>query len=136
MNPSVAAVFGLTAFAGFVIAVLVFAVVRFAMAARRSNGLLRERTTESAFVTAALQDAVTRLKAQERVMSARAEASERLSSEIVESLASGLLVVDSQGHLRIVNPAGRRLLGLPADAVGRPCREVLPADLSSSSRNA
>ncbi len=31
-------------------------------------------------------------------MSARAEASERLSEEIVESLSSGLLVVDSDGR--------------------------------------
>ena len=71
---------------------------------------LRENTTETAFVTAALHEALTKVKAQEREMSARAEASERLSGEIVESLSSGLLVVASDGQLRILNPAGRRLL--------------------------
>ncbi len=45
-------------------------------------------------------------------MAARAEASERLSDEIVASLTSGLLVVGLDGRLRILNPAGRRLLGV------------------------
>ena len=81
---------------------------------------LRENKTETAFVTAALHDALTKVKAQEREMSARAEASERLSSEIVESLTSGLLVVDSDGLLRILNPAGRRLLNRDETAIGPP----------------
>jgi PAS domain S-box-containing protein len=76
-------------------------------------------------VTAALQEAVTKLKAQEREMSARAEASERLSGEIVESLTSGLLVVGSDGALRILNPAGRRMLNLNEGAVGGHYREAL-----------
>ena len=45
-------------------------------------------------------------------MKARAEASERLSDEIVASLTSGLLVVDFGGIVRTLNPAGRKLLGL------------------------
>ena len=45
-------------------------------------------------------------------MKARAEASERLSDEIVASLTSGLLVVDFSGIVRTLNPAGRKLLGL------------------------
>jgi hypothetical protein len=57
-------------------------------------------------MTAALQEAVTKLKAQEREMSARAEASERLSSEIVESLTAGLLVVSSTGTVRNSQPGG------------------------------
>ena len=76
---------------------LVFAVLRFAAAARDSRRYLCENRSETAFVTAALHDAVTKLKAQEREMSARAEASERLSGEIVESLTAGLLVVGSDG---------------------------------------
>ena len=63
-------------------------------------------------------------------MSARAEASERLSSEIVESLSSGLLVVASDGQLRILNPAGRRLLNRDGSALAKPYRTVLPAALA------
>jgi signal transduction histidine kinase len=129
MNPSVAAVIGLTAIVAALIGVLVFAVLRFSAAARDARLHLRENKTETAFVTTALHDAVTRLKAQEREMSARAEASERLSGEIVESLSSGLLVVGSDDELRILNPAGRRLLGRDDSALGRPYRQVLPAPL-------
>jgi signal transduction histidine kinase len=39
-----------------------------------------------------------------------AEASERLSGEIVESLTAGLLVVGLNREVRIINPAGRRML--------------------------
>ena len=52
----------------------------------------------------------TKLKAQERATAARAEASERLSGEIISSLTAGLLVVGLNGEVRILNPAGRRML--------------------------
>ena len=58
-------------------------------------------------------------------MKARAEASERLSDEIVASLTSGLLVVDFGGIVRTLNPAGRRLLGGPDAEWTRPYGEVL-----------
>jgi len=48
-------------------------------------------------------------------MTARAESSERLNSEIVSSLTSGLLVVGLRGEVRMLNPAGRRLLRLGSD---------------------
>jgi signal transduction histidine kinase len=130
MNPNITAFLGLSAIVAALIGVLVFAVLRFAAAARDSKRFLKENTTESAFVTAALHEALTKLKAQEREMSARAEASERLSSEIVESLSSGLLVVGSDEQLRILNPAGRRLLQLPDATVTRSYREILPAALA------
>lgn len=130
MNPTIVAVIGLTAIVAALVGVLIFALLRFAAAARDSRRALRENSTESAFVTSALHDALTKLKVQEREMSARAEASERLSSEIVESLSSGLLVVASDGRLRILNPAGRRLLSLPDAAVMRRYREVLPPPLA------
>ena len=94
------------------VAVLVFAVLRFAAAARDSRQYLRESSSESAFMAGALQEALTKLRAQEREMSARAEASEQLSGEIVESLTAGLLVVAVGGEVRILNPAGRRMLGV------------------------
>jgi PAS domain S-box-containing protein len=130
MNGSVSVIIVLTAIVAALIGVLVYAMLRFSAAARDARMSLRETRTETAFVTAALHDALTKVKAQERVMTARAEASERLSSEIVESLTSGLLVVDSDGHLRILNPAGRRLLNRDESALGRPYREVLPEELA------
>ena len=38
----------------------------------------------------------------------------RLNEQIADSLASGLLVVDVAGAVQILNPAGRRLLGVTA----------------------
>ncbi len=125
MNPSAYAFIGLTAIVAGLIGILVFAVLRFSAAARDSKRYLNENRSETAFVTAALQDAVAKLKAQEREMTARAEASERLSGEIVESLTSGLMVVGSRGQIRILNPAGRALLGLADAAVSQPYRDAL-----------
>ncbi len=130
LNPSAYALIGLTGIVAALIGVLVYALLRFASAARESRLHLRENKTESAFVTAALHDALTKVKAQEREMSARAEASERLSSEIVESLSSGLLVVASDGQLRILNPAGRRLLSRDDTALAKPYQQMLPAALA------
>jgi PAS domain S-box-containing protein len=130
LNPNAYALIGLTAMVAALIGIMMFAVLRFAAAARESRAHLRENKSESAFVTAALHEALTKLKAQEREMSARAEASERLSSEIVESLSSGLLVVGSDEQLRILNPAGRRLLGRDDGALGKPYRDVLPTALA------
>ncbi|RPI50402.1 MAG: hypothetical protein EHM55_21485, partial [Acidobacteria bacterium] len=125
MNPSAYAFIGLTAIVAGLIGILVFAVLRFSAAARDSKRYLRENQSEAAFVTAALQEAVSKLKAQEREMTARAEASERLSLEIVESLTSGLLVVGSGGQIRILNPAGRSLLDLSEAAVSQPYQDAL-----------
>jgi PAS domain S-box-containing protein len=125
MNPSAYAIIGLTAIVAALIGVLIFAMLRFAAAARDSRRHLRENRTEAAFVTTALQEALAKLKAQEREMTARAEASERLSGEIVESLTSGLMVVGSEGQIRILNPAGRSLLGVSGSAVSQSYRHVL-----------
>jgi two-component system, NtrC family, sensor histidine kinase PilS len=112
MTPSAYALIGFTAIVAALVGVLVFAALRF-VAAATDTKLLSAHKSETAFVTAALHDALTKLKIQEREMSARAEASERLSSEIVESLTAGLLVVSSDQIIRILNPAARRMLKLP-----------------------
>ncbi len=130
MNPSAVAVIVLTAIVAALVAVLVFALLRFSAAAREARDGQRDQGTETAFVTTALHDALTKMKAQEREMSARAEASERLSGEIVDSLSSGLLVVADDGRLRILNPAGRRMLHRDDDALGRSYRDVLPEPLA------
>ena len=130
MSPGAYAIVGLIAIVAALIGILIFAVLRFAAAAKDARLTLRDNNTESALVNAALHDALKKLKAQEREMSARAEASERLSEEIVESLSSGLLVVDSGRRIRIVNPAARRLLSCDASSVGRQFPAVLPAPLA------
>ena len=62
-------------------------------------------------MTAAMEEALGRLRLREQAMTARAEASERLSGEIIASLTSGLLVVGDDRRVKSLNPAGRRLLG-------------------------
>lgn len=111
LTPSAYSLLGLTALVACLVAVMTFAVLRFAAAARdqgRNRGV-----GETAMLSAALQEAVTKLKAQERATAARAEASERLNGEIITSLTAGLLVVGLNHDIRILNPAGRRMLGLP-----------------------
>src|SRR5215212_2872154 len=116
---------GLTAIVAVLASVLAFAVLKFFAAARSAVDRARAPGAETAFMTAAMEDALTTLRSNERAMKARAEASERLSSEIVASLTSGLLVVNEDGLVRTMNPAGRTLLGLPDADWNRPFREVL-----------
>src|SRR5580693_1595385 len=106
---------GLTALVAGLVAVLAFALLRFSAAAADAKRNARGSGAETALLSAALQEAVTKLKAQERATAARADASERLSGEIISSLTAGLLVVGLHTEIRILNPAGRRMLGL-ADA--------------------
>jgi nitrogen fixation/metabolism regulation signal transduction histidine kinase len=125
MTQSGYALIGLTAMVAVLVAVITFALLRFVAAARDTRRHLHAGSAETAFLSAALQEAVTKLKAQERAMSARAAASEQLSGQIVASLTAGLLVVDREGRVEILNPAGTRLLGLPGDARGASYRELL-----------
>jgi len=111
LTPSAYTFLGLTAIVAALVAVVVFAMLRFSMAARETRRNMRGgAAVETAMLSAALQEAVARLKAQERATAARAEASERLSGEIISSLTAGLLVVGLEGQIRILNPAGRRML--------------------------
>ena len=116
---------GLTAIVAVLSAVLAFSVLRLFAAAKAATKDGRAEGTETAFMAAAMEQALTTLRAQERAMKARAEASERLSSEIIANLTSGLLVVNEEGVVRTMNPAGRRLLGMPDADWNRSFREVL-----------
>jgi len=126
MTPQGQAFLGLTAIVTVLLTVLTFAVLKFFTASREARGRVRESGTETALLSAALQEAVTKLKAQERAMTLRAEASERIAEEIIANLSAGLLMVDATGQVQIVNPVGRRLLGF-ADTPqeGKPYQEVL-----------
>jgi signal transduction histidine kinase len=112
MTPNAYALIGLTAIVASMVGVLTFAVLRFAAAARNARQTARGGGLEMALMSAALQEAVGKLKAQERATAARAEASERLSEEIIASLTAGLLVTGLGGEVRILNPAGRRMIGV------------------------
>jgi signal transduction histidine kinase len=116
LTPAGYALIGLTGLVAALVSVVVFALLRFVAAARAARRPSRGGG-DMALLSVALQEAVDRLKSQERATAARAEASERLSSEIISSLTAGLLVVGLGGEIRILNPAGRRMLGL-ADRAG------------------
>jgi signal transduction histidine kinase len=118
----------LLGFTLLLVLLLVIVVMRIAKVASGRGAAARreaESRTESALLSMALQEAMTRLKQQERVSAARAEASERLADQIVEGLTSGLVVVDRTGMVQSVNPAARRILDLEGGGVGLPFREVL-----------
>jgi PAS domain S-box-containing protein len=116
---------GLTAIVAVLVGSITFAVLRLAAGVRDTRRHLGRGGAETALLSAALQDAVGRLKAQEQAMSARAIESEQLNREIVNSLTAGLLVVDGQRRIRILNPAARRLLGVTADPINQDVRIVL-----------
>src|SRR3979490_2269070 len=111
MTPTGQLFLGLTAILTVLVVVIMFALVKVFTTAWRRRGR-RDTVMETALLSAALQDAVTKLKAQERAMTLRAEASERLSDEIIANLTAGLLVVNRDGEVQIVNPVGQRLLNL------------------------
>lgn len=105
--------------------VFVVVLVRAVRVASGRGNARRESSGESAMLSMALQDAMAKLKQQERAMAARAEASERLADQIVEGLTSGLVVVDRNGTVQAINPAARRILEVGELPVGRPFREAL-----------
>ena len=88
LTPSVYALIGLTAIVACLVAILTFALLRLVSVARDTRRS-RSSGAETVLLSAALQEAVGKLKLQERAMTARAEASERLSGEIISSLTAG-----------------------------------------------
>ena len=116
---------GLTGIIGFLAGVMGFALLRLFGAARDSSRHLRESNVETALLSAALQEAVTKLKTQERTSLARAEASERLSAQIIDGLTSGLLVAGGDGLVRMLNPAGHRILGVAPRTMPSPIDDIL-----------
>ena len=118
---------GLTAIVAALAAVMAFALLRFAAGARDARQSLKDRRGDSPLLASALQEAVTKLRAQEKAMTARAAASEQLSGDIVESLTAGLLVVDRSGRVEIFNGAGRAMVGVRTDPIGLDYHKVLAA---------
>ena len=115
----------LTAAVAILMAALAFAVLRLFAAARQMARGKDHAGAETAMMAAAMEEALGRLRSREQAMTARAEASERLSDEIIASLTSGLLVVGEDHQVRSLNPAGRRLLGMADAAWTGEVRDVL-----------
>ncbi len=115
MGPEVIGLLGLTVTVSVLGATMVFLVLRLAGATRDARRR-RRAVSETALLSAALEEAVAKLRAQERATAARAEASEHLAGEIILSLTAGLVVVGLGRDVRILNPAGRRMLGVPDSA--------------------
>lgn len=115
------ALVGITVFMGIVLLVLLMSLVRMSRLSRTAN----DNRAETTMMSVALQEALTRLKAQERATAARAEASERLSNQIITGVGAGLIVVDRQGLVQIVNPAARRILKISGDPAGQPIETML-----------
>jgi len=138
ISPAGALLLGLTALVGFLAGVLGFAFLRIAAGARDSGRHLRESSADTAVLSAALQEAVAKIKQQERSSFARAEASERLNAQIVEGLTSGLLVAGADGRVRMLNPAGHRILGVAPRPMPAPLEEMLATvpDLAQLVRDA
>ena len=106
----------LTAVIAALVVVMLFAVLRFFAATRGAKRRLRDAGTETTLLSHALQEAVSKLKAQEQEMRARAHESEALSEHIVDSLTAGLVVVGLDGRVR--DPQSGRL---PASRGGARC---------------
>src|SRR5688572_5406532 len=125
MNQYGYALLGLTAILAMILAVMMFATLRFVTGARKARSRASGAGDQTMLLSSALEDAMTRLQAQERAMSARAVASERLSGQIVDGITAGLLVVDGNGRVGILNPAGRRMLEAGGDPVAGDYTELL-----------
>ncbi|MEO7272477.1 MAG: ATP-binding protein [Vicinamibacterales bacterium] len=116
---------GLTAIVAALVGGLTYTVLRLFDMARAGSGRWAKPDPRATFVTDALNEALRDLKTEERALKVRAEASERLSSEIIASMTSGLLVVDEAGLVRSLNPAALRMLGLPPAPPAGAFRAVL-----------
>lgn len=118
----------LTAVVAILIGVLVVAWLRFRAAAHavRRGG---ETGKDTLMLSMALQDTLSRLRAQEQETSARAAASEQLSAQVFDSLTAGLVVVDAGSTLQIVNPAACQMLGVAQPPLGRPYAELFQGAL-------
>src|SRR5689334_18924735 len=109
MSPTAIILVSLTLLIVTTTGLLLFAMRRLFTVAR---GTRDRRNGGETSMTLAIETAFAQLKAQQEATAARAEASERLSGEIIASLTSGLLVVGLDRTIRIMNPAARKLLNV------------------------
>lgn len=124
MTESASSFVTLSAFVAILLGILAFALLRFRAAAQQARRSVSETGKDTMMLSMALQETLSRLKTQEQATSARAAASEQLSTQVFDSLTAGLVVVDAAAQVQIVNPAACRMLGLARAPIGRPFREL------------
>jgi len=127
MNAQITIVLGMTLLIMMLVGILILVIMRFRGAVMHGGQTGREDHSESAFMAAAMHEAVMQLRVKEQAQQARADASERLSEDIVSGITSGLVVITAEGETRIINPAARRLLNVPEviDTAGKPYLDVI-----------
>ena len=91
-------------------------------ASTRASTLLQARLqsqrSDSA-LSAALADAMTRLRGQELAQRARYDALDSLVHQIAEGLPAGIIVLSPLGHIRLANRWAAGWLHLPEPVIGR-----------------
>jgi PAS domain S-box-containing protein len=125
MTPLAVTFVAMTALVAGLLGLLAIAWIRLRAAALQGGRRGSDGGSDSVLLSGALQEALTRVKAQEQAMSARAAASEQLSAQVFESLTAGLLLVNAERRVQIVNPAARRMLGISASGTGTIYTELL-----------
>ncbi len=103
------------------------------VATELSSGEGSQSPDEGQFLLETFQDVVARLKVKERELQAlhllektRADETEARASDIVRSMTTGLLSLDPEGRVVVINPAAEKIFGLRVSASrGRSFREVL-----------
>ena len=112
---------GITVVMAVTFVLLVTSLIRVSRLSRSS----RDSRAEATMMSLALQEAVTKLRTQERATALRAEASERLANQILDGVSAGLIVVDRDGVVQIVNPSAKRILQLGDPGEGLTVRTLL-----------
>ncbi len=89
---------------------------------------------EGQFLLSTFRDVVAKLKEKEkqlaemhRMEKARADETEALATDIIQSMTTGLVSLDEAGRVVLVNPAAERIFGADAQSFqGKSFREALP----------
>jgi PAS domain S-box-containing protein len=90
--------------------------------------LVRDDAGVPQVVRTTVFNAADRRRYERELLRARADAESRARAALaLAHVNDGVVLVDANGHVDVVNAAAERILGVTAaDAVGRPVREVIP----------
>jgi PAS domain S-box-containing protein len=98
---------------------------------RASTAELAQLKDENDALKAKLSDLESELSRHSAAVQQLKKENARVISEkqridnIVHNMAEGMVVVDSEGKIILVNPAGEALLGITKNDIGRPIKEVV-----------
>ncbi|MCX5707562.1 MAG: ATP-binding protein [Candidatus Omnitrophica bacterium] len=88
---------------------------------KNKNSVLKAKLSELEVELSRHLAAVQQLKKD----NARVISEKQRIDNIVHNMAEGMVVVDSEGKIILVNPAGEALLGITKNDIGRPIKEVV-----------